>query len=50
MNKYNPGKKLMTKPALLQKMSDTYGSIEGGKVFLGVRLVEDGEDISGNYM
>jgi P4 family phage/plasmid primase-like protien len=49
-NKYNPGKKLMTKPALLQKMSDTYGSIEGGKVFLGVRLVEDGEDISGNYM
>ena len=49
-NKYNPGKKVMTKPALLQKMSDTYGSIEGGKVFLGVRLVEDGEDISGNYM
>jgi P4 family phage/plasmid primase-like protien len=49
-NKYNPGKKVMPKPALLQKMSDTYGSIEGGKVFVGVRIVEEGEDISGNYI
>jgi P4 family phage/plasmid primase-like protien len=49
-NKYNPGKKVMPKPALLQKMSDTYGSIEGGKVFMGVRIVEEGEDISGNYI
>jgi putative DNA primase/helicase len=49
-NKYNPGKKVMPKPALLQKMSDTYGSIEGGKVFVGVRIVEEGEDISGNYV
>jgi len=49
-NKYNPGKKIMTKPALLQKLTDIYGAIDGGKIFVGVRLMEEGEDISGNYV
>jgi len=49
-NKYNPGKKIMTKPALLQKLTDIYGAIDGGKIFVGVRLMEEGEDISGNFV
>ena len=49
--KYNPGKKEMAKPALLQKLTDTFGApIEGGKVYVGVRIVEEGEDISGNII
>ncbi|NDB85606.1 MAG: hypothetical protein EB127_23315 [Alphaproteobacteria bacterium] len=49
-NKYNPGKKIMTKPALLQKLSDVYGSTDGGKIFVGVRIMMEDEDISGNYL
>ena len=49
--RYNPGKKTMQKPALLLKMAEIYGvPIEGGKVFAGVRLALDGEDLSGNTL
>ena len=49
--KYNPGKKEMAKAAILQKLTDIYGApIEGGKVYLGVRITEEGEDISGNIV
>ena len=49
--RFNPGKKTMQKPAILLKMAEIYGSpIEGGKVFAGVRIAEEGEDISGNIV
>ena len=47
--RYNPGKKQMQKPAILLKMAEIYGQpIEGGKLYVGVRIAEEGEDISGN--
>jgi P4 family phage/plasmid primase-like protien len=50
--RFNPGKKVMQKPAVIQKMAEIYGQpIDvGGKVFAGVRLAIEGEDISGNMM
>ena len=49
--RFNPGKKPMQKPAVLLKMAEVYGTpIEGGKVFAGVRIAEEGEDISGNIV
>jgi P4 family phage/plasmid primase-like protien len=49
--RFNPGKKPMQKPAVLLKMAEVYGApIEGGKVFAGVRIAEEGEDISGNIV
>lgn len=48
--KYNPGKKVMTKSVIIQKLSDMYGAPLAGKVFVGVRLAEGEEDISGNII
>lgn len=48
--KYNPGKKQMQRPAIMQKMADLYGQPIDGKVFAGVRIAEEGEDISGNIL
>ena len=49
--RFNPGKKQMQKPALLIKLAELYGQpIEGGKMFVGVRIAEEGEDISGNLV
>jgi phage/plasmid-associated DNA primase len=49
--RFNPGKKQMQKPALLIKLAELYGQpIEGGKVFAGLRIAEEGEDISGNLV
>jgi len=49
--RFNPGKKPMQKPAVLLKMAEVYGQpIEGGKLFVGVRITEEGEDISGNLV
>jgi P4 family phage/plasmid primase-like protien len=50
--KYNPTKKVMQKKDVLQKMAELYGNpIESaGKIFIGVRIIEEGEDISGNIM
>jgi P4 family phage/plasmid primase-like protien len=49
-SRYNTSKKVMSRPAILQKMTEIYGvPIEvGGKVYAGVRLAIEGEDISGN--
>ena len=48
--RFNPGKKVLQKPQILQKMEEIYGKPvdAGGKVYAGVRIAEDGEDISGN--
>jgi P4 family phage/plasmid primase-like protien len=50
--KYNPGKKVLKKQDLLQRMSDVYGKPvdSAGRMYAGVRLVEEGEDISGNIL
>lgn len=50
--KYNPGKKVLQRPAVVQKMTEAYGKPidPAGRVFGGVRLAEEGEDISGNLM
>jgi len=50
--KYNPGgnKKVMQKALILQKMTEHYGQPADGKIFAGVRIAEEGEDISGNLV
>jgi P4 family phage/plasmid primase-like protien len=50
--RFNPGKKLLQKTQLLQRMSETYGKPidPSGKVYAGVRIAEEGEDISGNVI
>jgi phage/plasmid-associated DNA primase len=51
-NRYNPGKKLLGKKELLQRVTDTYGKPidPAGKVYGGIRIAEEGEDISGNVI
>ena len=48
--RFNPGKKVLQKKEILQKMEDMYGRTvdNAGRVFSGVRIAEEGEDISGN--
>jgi phage/plasmid-associated DNA primase len=48
--RYNPGKKVLQRPAVLAKMAELYGKPidAAGRVFGGVRLSEEGEDLSGN--
>jgi phage/plasmid-associated DNA primase len=48
--RYNPGKKVLTKPVIVQKMTEAYGKPVdiAGRVFAGIRIAEEGEDISGN--
>ena len=50
--KYNPAKKILKKSDLLQRMSDIYGKPvdQAGRMYAGVRIVEEGEDISGNVL
>jgi len=50
--RFNPGKKVMQKPAIIQKMAELYGQPidTTGRIFAGVRLAVEGEDISGNMM
>ena len=50
--KYNPGKKVLPKPAVLLKLTELYGApIDGaGKIYAGIRIAEEGEDISGNVI
>jgi P4 family phage/plasmid primase-like protien len=50
--KFNSGKKTITKSAIIQKMTDIYGKPvdTAGKVWGGVRLAEDDEDVSGNLV
>jgi len=48
--RFNPGKKAMLKGPILQKLNELYGQPldMGGKVYAGVRIAEEGEDVSGN--
>ena len=50
--KYNPGFKDLQRKDLLTKMTDMYGKPidPAGKVYMGVRIAEEGEDISGNFI
>jgi putative DNA primase/helicase len=49
--RFNPGKKQLQKKDLLQKLGEVYGApIEGGKVFTGIRIAMEGEDVSGNVI
>ncbi len=50
--KYNPGKKVLPKPAVLVKLTELYGAPidTAGKIYAGIRIAEEGEDISGNVI
>lgn len=50
--KFNPGKKQLQRKDLLVRMGEIYGAPvdAAGKIFVGVRIAEEGEDISGNVI
>ena len=49
--RFNPGKKVLQKKDILAKMTEAYGQpIDGGRVYVGVRMAEEGEDVSGNLV
>jgi P4 family phage/plasmid primase-like protien len=50
--RFNPGKKQLQKPAIVQKMTELYGKpIDSlGRTFAGVRMAIEGEDVSGNFL
>lgn len=50
--KYNPGKSALQRPVVISKMSEMFGKPvdTAGRTFAGVRLAEEGEDVSGNVM
>jgi P4 family phage/plasmid primase-like protien len=48
--RYNPAKKVMQKKDLMERMKAIYGVPIDGKAYGGVRLAEEGEDMSGNYV
>ena len=48
--KFNTAKKVLQKKDLMERMKAVYGAPVDGKVYVGVRLAEEGEDMSGNYI
>jgi len=48
--KFNPGKKVMQKGAVLEKLAELYGTPIDGKTFAGLRIAVEGEDVSGNIV
>jgi len=50
--RFNPGKKVLQRPAVISKMAELYGKPvdAAGRVFAGIRLAEEGEDLSGNMI
>lgn len=50
--KFNPGKKQLQRKDLLVRMGEVYGAPvdAASKIFVGVRIAEEGEDISGNVL
>lgn len=46
--KYNPGKKVLQKKEIIERMKSLYGAPIDNKLFVGVRPAEEGEDTSGN--
>jgi P4 family phage/plasmid primase-like protien len=45
-----PGRKQLKKPEIIERMSKQFKTQDGGKSFNGIRVILDGEDISGNYV
>ena len=50
--KYNPGKNALQRPLVIAKMTELYGKPvdAAGRTFAGVRIAEEGEDLSGNIV
>ncbi len=50
--RFNPGFKDLQKKDLLAKMTEMFGKPidPAGKIYMGVRIAEEGEDISGNFI
>ncbi len=48
--KFNPMKKQLQKKDLMERMKSVYGAPVDGKAYAGVRIAEEGEDMSGNYV
>jgi P4 family phage/plasmid primase-like protien len=50
--RFNPGKKVLQKKDVAMRMTALYGNpVDGtGKVYSGVRMAEEGEDLSGNMV
>jgi hypothetical protein len=45
------GKKVLTKPVIIQKLGEMFGAaIQGGSIFPGARIAMGEEDISGNFV
>ena len=52
-SRFNPGKKVLQKKDIVQKLTDTFGKPvdSAGRVYAGVRIIEEGEeDLSGNVI
>jgi len=45
-----PGRKVLKKPELIERMSRLFKTTDGGRTYNDVRIALDGEDISGNYV
>jgi len=45
-----PGRKQLKKPEIVERMAKQFKTTDSGKSFNGIRVILDGEDISGNYM
>jgi len=45
-----PGRKQLKKPEIVERMTKQFKTLDGGKAFIGIRVILDGEDISGNYL
>ena len=48
--KHNPGKKAINKDIVKTKMTGLYGVPVDGKTYIGIRLIQDDDDISGNLI
>jgi putative DNA primase/helicase len=50
--RFNPGQKALQKPAIIAKIVELYGKPidAAGRIFSGIRIAEEGEDISGNIV
>jgi P4 family phage/plasmid primase-like protien len=45
-----PGRKVLKKPELIERMTRLFKTTDGGRTYNDVRVALDGEDISGNYV
>jgi phage/plasmid-associated DNA primase len=45
-----PGRKQLKKNEISERMVKQFKTFDGGKSFTGIRVILEGEDISGNFM